>query len=238
MLTIDSKKLNIKPGDSILDLGCGEGRHAHAFYANHNLHVIALDRDPECVKKTKAGFKTYFSGPAKKDSSWTVLEGDCQKLPMPDGSLDVVCCSEVLEHLPDYESALKEMHRVLHSDGTLAISVPRSWPERICWILSPEYSKDPGGHLRIFNASVLKKEIEDQGFKFQKKHFAHGIHPPLWWLKCLNWEKRDTWLPVRLYHKMLVWDILSKPLFTRALDRLLTPFMGKSVVLYFSKEAP
>lgn len=236
MLTIDFKRLDLKPGTTALDLGCGEGRHAHALYGQKDLHIMALDRDPDCIRTTSEGFKTYFPDKNGKNRSWSVLSGDCMKLPLQDGSLDFVCCSEVLEHLPDYQQSLREMHRVLRTNGVLAVSVPRYWPERICWALSPEYSKDPGGHIRIFKASALKKEIQDQGFKFQNRHFAHGIHVPLWWLKCLNWKKRDTWLPVRLYHKVLVWDILYKPFLTRFLDRLLTPFMGKSIVLYFSKK--
>lgn len=236
MLTIDFKRLNLKPGSSLLDLGCGKGRHAHAFYEHQDLHVIALDRDPGCVKATQKGFELYFPDQNKKNRSWIVLEGDCLKLPMKNGSLDLVCCSEVLEHLSDYRNALKEMHRVLGDNGILVVSVPRAWPERVCWALSPEYAREPGGHIRIFKASALKRIIQKQGFAFKEHHFAHGIHSPFWWLKCLNWKKKETWPPVRLYHKFLVWDILSKPFFTRALDCILTPFMGKSIVLYFNKQ--
>jgi len=236
MLTIDIKRLNLTPGTSVLDMGCGQGRHAHAFYSAQNIHVIALDKDPECVRKTQQGFKTYFPEPLTSSQSWTVTKGDCMNLPMPDACLDIVCCSEVLEHLPDYGPAIKEINRVLGPSGILAISVPRYWPEKICWLLSPEYPNDPGGHLRIFKADRLKKEIEAQGFTLSCRHHAHGLHAPLWWLKCLRWKKRDSWLPVRIYHRLLVWDILSKPFITRALDLLLTPFMGKSIVMYFNKE--
>jgi hypothetical protein len=42
---------------------------------------------------------------------------------------------------------------------------------------------------------------------------------------------------VRLYHRLLVWDLMKRPWITRAIDTLLNPVMGKSVVLYFSKPA-
>jgi hypothetical protein len=41
---------------------------------------------------------------------------------------------------------------------------------------------------------------------------------------------------VRTYHKLLVWDLMRRPWMTRTLDALLNPIMGKSVVLYFTKQ--
>ena len=38
------------------------------------------------------------------------------------------------------------------------------------------------------------------------------------------------------YHRFLVWDLMDRPAFTRALERVLNPVMGKSVVMYFQKE--
>jgi len=42
---------------------------------------------------------------------------------------------------------------------------------------------------------------------------------------------------VKAYHKLLVWDLMNRPWLTRALDAVLNPLMGKSVVLYFTKPA-
>jgi len=66
---------------------------------------------------------------------------------------------------------------------------------------------------------------------------AHALHTVYWWLKCLRWSKRDTWLPVRWYHRLLVWDLLEAPKGTRLLERMLNPLLGKSLVLYFTKVA-
>ena len=69
-------------------------------------------------------------------------------------------CSEVLEHIIDFESALKEIKRVLKSDGTFALSVPKFFPEWICWKLSKDYQNEPGGHVRIFNYKDLKNSVK------------------------------------------------------------------------------
>ena len=50
-------------------------------------------------------------------------------------------------------------------------------------------------------------------------------------------ENQDSnWL-VAQYHRLLVWDLMENPAFTRILEKCMNPVMGKSVVMYFRKEA-
>lgn len=144
-------------------------------------------------------------------------------------------CSEVLEHIPDYRGAVAEIARVLKPGGALALSVPRFWPEWICWRLAPGYHLTPGGHIRIFRARRLKDDVTAQGFRYTGTHYAHGLHSPYWWLQCLRWSTRERSRLVKLYHRFLVWDIMKRPWLTRALGALADPLMGKSIVLYFLK---
>ena len=162
--------------------------------------------------------------------------GNALLLPFVDGTFDVVVCSEVLEHIPDYKQAVKEITRILKPGGKLAVSVPRKWPEKICWALAEGYHNTPGGHVRIFEASTLRSDIEGAGLLFFRKHWAHGLHSPYWWLQCLIWSRRDTSWAVKTYHRFLLWEILKRPLLTRLLGKIADPLMGKSVVLYFDKE--
>jgi hypothetical protein len=105
----------------------------------------------------------------------------------------------------------------------------------ICWQLSRPYHEVEGGHIRIFMATTLRKNIEAQGLYFYKRHWAHALHSPFWWLKCLFWSTADESRLVRLYHKFLVWDLMQKPTSTRLLEQALNPLFGKSVVMYFIK---
>ena len=85
-------------------------------------------------------------------------------------------------------------------------------------------------------ADVLRRQIIARGFVFRLRHWAHALHVPYWWLRCLFWRNGANFAPVRWYHRLLVWDLLQRPRLTRSLDALLNPIMGKSVVLYFIKE--
>jgi hypothetical protein len=48
--------------------------------------------------------------------------------------------------------------------------------------------------------------------------------------------QRNDHLLVNLYHRFLTWDIMHQPQPTRFFDRLLNPLLGKSLVLYFTKD--
>jgi SAM-dependent methyltransferase len=235
MQTIRLDVLQLQPHHRVLDLGCGKGRHALAVYwfgAAQQVVAVDIDRHDLAVAISRKG---DFPQP-DPEKSCDFLRADGLQLPFADATFDVVICSEVLEHIGPYEKMLGEIHRVCKSGGRLAVSVPREWPERICWWLSREYHQVQGGHIRIFNAGVLRRQIAVRRFDFYLRHWAHALHVPYWWLRCLFWKRGADFAPVSCYHRLLVWDLLKKPRLTQMLDTLLNPLMGKSVVLYFTKE--
>ncbi len=236
MRTIEIERLDISDGDVVLDLGCGEGRHLHALYFAKRLHAVGVDLGFEDLCKARRGLELNPDLESNPQRYCSFAQADALTLPFPDGCFDLVLCSEVLEHIPDYQSALDEVYRVLKPGGTLAVSVPRTWPEWICWKLSPGgYANSPGGHIRIFRSGVLRRDIERRGLRFTRRHWAHGLHSPYWWLQCMIWDRKETSRMVRVYRRFLEWDILQRPLLTRILDKLTSPIMGKSVVMYFAR---
>lgn len=233
MQTINFNHLQLKAGDTLLDLGCGEGRHAiGAIFHSPDIYVAAIDLNFDDLSTAKNRHQEFNRQAAAK-CLYTNANGFA--LPFADNTFDHVVCSEVLEHIHDYQKALDEINRVLRPGGTLNISVPRYWPEKICWWLSREYYNVEGGHIRIFNSQTLKSDIKNLSYNFRTRHWAHALHVPYWWLRCAFWSQGDNFFLTRWYHKLLVWDLLKRPLLTRALDRLLNPLMGKSIVMYFVK---
>jgi hypothetical protein len=133
---------------------------------------------------------------------------------------------------------MKELARVLRPGGTMAVTVPRCGPEAINWALSDEYHDNPGGHVRIYRRSTLERRLTSAGLRPTGFHHAHGLHSPYWWLRCVVGPSNDTNPAVEAYHKVLVWDIVKAPFVTRAADRVLSPLIGKSLVLYLTKPLP
>ena len=238
MLTIRLNRLGLSPGARVLDLGCGEGRHVHGLYMEDGLDIVGLDIHEPSLQKAREGLALLKSG--KTSSKAIFMRGNALALPFEADSFDAVICSEVLEHIEPFHKVLAEIRRVLKPDGIFAASVPRAGPERLCWKLAPPpngYAFEPGGHIRIFDETELQISVQRHGFSYSGKHYAHGLHLPYWWLKCLYWKREPEPMIVRLYHRLLVWDLLKRPFFTRALGALLNPFIGKSVAMYFGPEA-
>ena len=234
MLTFNLTKYELNESGIMLDVGCGEGRHIFGIMQEHpEMKCIGLDMDNDSLHKAEEGYE-YFKSISNVGAEF--LKGSAYSLPFLDNSLDLIVCSEVLEHLHQYNDAVKEIHRVLKPGGKFYASVPASWPEKICWALSKDYQNQPGGHLRIFNQSGLVSEIEESGFKYLSSDRFHSIHAPYWWLRCFFWNTQDSNFIVNGYKKMLERHILKKPFFLDFIDKIFNPFLGKSFSMYFEKK--
>lgn len=235
MQTIEPERLGLADEARVLNVGCGDGRHMHAAALAADVAVVGVDLDVERLQRARTEYEEYVEPDA--GGTFAVAEADALRLPFPDDAFDAVVCSEVLEHLPDYESAIDELARVLRPGGRLGVSVPRYGPERVCWALSEEYHQVEGGHVRIFSRATLRRAVEARDLELVDRHFAHALHAPYWWLKCLWWERRDEDqpLPLALYERVLEWDVMAEPWPTRRLEAALDPLLGKSIAMYFKK---
>jgi len=178
----------------------------------------------------------YLSVMAREShGSWLLSRADVTKLPFAEGVFDVVVCSEVLEHVEESRTAVSELVRVLKSGGDLVVTVPRFWPERICWAISSAYHHEPGGHIRIYKKGELLRLVEAAGTRCWRIRYRHALHTPYWWLKCLVGHKNEAFPLVRAYRKFLEWDIIRHPPLMAMIEHTLNPLIGKSMIFYLKK---
>ncbi|UCF93212.1 MAG: class I SAM-dependent methyltransferase [Desulfobacterales bacterium] len=237
MVTVDFDRLAIQAGFKILDIGCGTGRHTCKAFQCAQVTAIGADLNLTDLSEARQRLQYQTQLGNHRGGVWALAVADVTRLPFKSNHFDLVICSEVMEHVRHHRAAVQEVIRVLKPAHHLALSVPRFWPERVCWALSKDYHRVPGGHIRIYRKGELITLLERYGVRKWATHYAHSLHTPYWWLKCLVGPSRQDSTLVNLYHRFLTWDIMRRPNIIRLLDRLLNPLLGKSLVLYFEKKA-
>lgn len=114
------ERLDLRPGQHLLDVACGTGivaRHAAPHVAPDG-KVTAVDVSPAML-----GVARQI---ASDDGTPIAFEqADATELPLPDASADAVVCQQGLQFFPDRPVALAEMFRVLAPGGRLAVSTCR-----------------------------------------------------------------------------------------------------------------
>jgi SAM-dependent methyltransferase len=240
MLTVDYRRLGLQPGELVLDLGSGPGRHAFETL-RRGARVVLCDYDTgELAQARTLSSAMLEAGEIDSLDAIATTQGDGVFLPFPDDTFDRIIAAEVLEHIPDDEGAIAELHRVLKPGGTIAVTIPAWLPEQICWALSEEYHAPhvPGGHVRIYTENELRRKLRAAGLKPGDAHHAHSLHSPYWWLRCAVGPQDDEHPLVAAYRQLLVWDITGRqPMagVVRTAERLLNPVLGKSLVVYARK---
>jgi ubiquinone/menaquinone biosynthesis C-methylase UbiE len=235
VITVDFKRLKIRPGCRILDIGCGTGRHTSAAFQLEKITVIGADRNINDLCEAGDRIQLHERLGEHGGGRWSLAAADITGLPFKNDVFDLVICSEVLEHIARDDIAASEIIRVLKPGHILVVSVPRYLPERICWALSRDYTATDNGHIRIYRKKKLIRCLEGFGLKHWAVRYAHSLHTPYWWLKCLVGPNREDATLVNLYHRFLSWDIMDKPRLVGWVDRLFNPVLGKSLVIYFRK---
>lgn len=105
------EKLNLVDDEEWVDIGCGNRPYEHLFNA-----------------KSYIGVDVEVSGfPSERKTYDVAFDGNT--LPFPDGSIDGVLCTQVLEHSPTPIDLIREIARILKPNGRLVLSAPFLWQE-------------------------------------------------------------------------------------------------------------
>ncbi len=114
-------------GRAVVDIGCGGGLFAEEL-ARLGAQVIGVD-------PSQPSLDTARAHAAAAGLAIDYREGTGEKLPLPDGSADIACCVDVLEHVNDLDAVIRETARVLRPGGVyLFDTINRTWMSRLVMI--------------------------------------------------------------------------------------------------------
>ena len=232
LLTVDLERLEVAPGHRVLDAGCGEGRHCFGC-VSRGARVVGFDLDFDSMRDAS---KRLRREAAAAGTSGDMTQGDIFRLPFPDASFDRVICSEVMEHVHDYEGAATELARVTRPGGRIAVTIPTATSEHLYLRLGDEYFESPGGHIRIFEPQQLARGLARAGLATVGVGFAHGFHTPYWVLRSImHLPDADQSRIVRAYRNFLIRATGSRAM--ERVERVLNYVCPKSLILYAEKRA-
>ena len=152
---------NLPKGNSILDVGCGNGEFTKYFFKKYK-EVYGIDISETALKLARQ--KKIIAKQVDLDNS--------TKLPFESEFFDTIVCTEVLEHLVSFQSVFKLFYKILNDDGFLIVTVPNAgwWRFRLNTLLgrSLYFSGDTfielrgilNEHIRFINVADMKHLIK------------------------------------------------------------------------------
>ena len=157
----------LRPGDRVLDLGCGAGPFTGIAAGGGAGKVLGVDVAEAALARARAAHPEI-------DFLLVPIDGP---LPLEDASFDLIWCSEVIEHIADTAAWLSEVRRVMAAGGRLLLTTPAHGRLRLLLGGVEAYSDPQGDHLHLYTARSLRRLLRD--FEFAEVRVGAASGPPL-----------------------------------------------------------
>jgi SAM-dependent methyltransferase len=158
-------------GLDVVEVGAGIGTFTHRLISSGARSVLAVEPDPPSFSR----LEERFSGLDQVDLAQEDSPGSSALLTRP-SSADLVITSNVLEHIDDWRSALKEMISTLRPDGRIFVLVPAGpW---LYGSLDRQF-----GHYRRYRKADLESAAVEMGLRDFRVRYFNALGIPGWWLR-------------------------------------------------------
>jgi SAM-dependent methyltransferase len=153
--------LRWKPSGRFLDVGCATGFFINGIRRHSHWEVYGTEFGESAVRF------------AREKLGLNVVRGNLKDAAFPDAFFDYVHVNNVLEHVLDPVSLLRECRRILKPDGVFFLSVPNGFNDTLdlieFWKEENKPARSKNGHIFFFPARTLMMLFEQIGFDIEKK---------------------------------------------------------------------
>jgi SAM-dependent methyltransferase len=211
-------ELELPSGATILDIGTSTGTNLRLLRDMGFTNVQGLDLHEDAIHWC-----------AEKGLG-VVRKGDVCNIPFPDGSIDLVLATDIIEHVDDDELALREIRRVLTRNGRALVTVPAF---ESLWGLQDDVSQ----HKRRYRKAELKAKLERSELNaLECFYFNYILFGPIWFarqlLKIFRIRlKSENQINLGFMNKILGAIFL----FDIATSRVVSPCFGVSILALLNK---
>ena len=154
----------VRPGDRVLDVGCGTGDFTAAM-ARAGADAIGVDVAEAALRRARSRHPGV-------EFRLVPLDGP---LPFEDGSFELVWASEVIEHVADTARWLSEVRRVLAPGGRLLVTTPSHGRLRVAVGGVERFSEPLGDHLHLYTKRSLGSLLGEFGFGEVRVRAVEGL---------------------------------------------------------------
>jgi glycosyltransferase involved in cell wall biosynthesis len=166
-------------GDRILEVGSGVGNQTR-FFIDERERVVASDIEPHYIRELTSRFSDRSN---LRIASFAFPLQDGDRADLEAERIDTIVCMNVLEHIEDDRSTLKDFARVLQPEGHLVLLVPA---------LKPLYGTLDKNlhHFRRYDREELQQKVSEAGFEIQKLRYLNRPAVFGWWLSSRVLRRR------------------------------------------------
>lgn len=163
----------------VLDLGCGTGGMLDCLHQQYGSSSTGGDTGAEIIGLDLEPVALHFS---RQRGHRFLVQASATALPFPDNSFDAVVALDVLEHIPDHQSAAREIARVLAPGGMVFVTVPAYqslWSGHDVALM----------HQRRYLAPEMGALLSDAGLSVRHLTYAVSMLLPVVWV-IRRWQRR------------------------------------------------
>jgi SAM-dependent methyltransferase len=222
--------LGITSSDTVLDVGCNEGQVC-ALAGRTGAELVGIDIVPLFIARAVERLQAVAR-------SFRGLVSNCDPIPLPDGAVSVVICTEVLEHVDEPVRLLAELARVGRPGARYLFSVPDVVSEEVMRVVAPAWYFEKN-HQRVFGRQEFHDLVCSAGLEVKEHRFCGFTAAMSWFLRMVMGMEHAGTPPPPAPSLLSDWEKVSSSLAAtpRGLEVLhaLSQFIPKSHVVIAQK---